>query len=99
MNTNRSIFRMLFIAGFLLLSGCKKDGGKGPLGCNADRESTAYQQAVEAYVADPSSVANCERLKQTATALLERVKNCTLANRKEIEEAIAQYKDIDCADQ
>ncbi|GGC26903.1 hypothetical protein GCM10011386_18730 [Parapedobacter defluvii] len=96
MNTNKSIFGMLFITGFLLISGCKKDGGTGPLGCKAERESAAYQQAIEAYVADPSSVENCERLKQTATTLLEKIKNCTLANRKELEEAIAQYEDIDC---
>ncbi len=98
MNTNKSIFGMLFIIGFLLISGCKKDGAVGPLGCNVQQESTAYQQAVEAFVANPSSIENCQRLKQTATALLGKAKNCTLANRKELEEAIAQYEDIDCTD-
>ena len=99
MKTNKSILGMLFIAGLLLVSGCKKDGGAGPLGCRVEQESAAYQEAVEAYINDVSSVEKCERVKQAGKNLLAKAKNCTLANRKQLEEAIAAYEDIDCANQ
>ena len=97
MKTHKSMLGMFVVAACLWVAGCKKDGASGPLGCRVEQESTAYQQAVEAYIADPSSVEKCQRLKQTATALLGKAKNCTLANRKELEEAIAVYQDIDCS--
>ena len=87
------------MAGILFVSGCKKDGGAGPLGCKLEQESAAYQEAVEAYINDPSSVEKCERVKQVGKNLLGKAKNCTLANRKQLEEAIAAYEDIDCSNQ
>jgi len=89
MKTHKSMLGILFITACLWVSGYKKDEGAGPLGRRVEQESTAYQQAVEAYISDPSSVEKCQHLKQTATTLLEKVKNCTLANRKELEKAIA----------
>lgn len=98
MKTNKSSWGVLLVAGLLLVSGCKKDGGAGPLGCRAEQESEAYQKAIEAYIANPASAENCQRLKQTATTLLGKIKNCSLTHRKDLEEAIAQYEDIDCSD-
>ena len=87
-------------ASVLSMGGCKKSSPIGPRGCaDVGRFSKAFSEAVQAFSADPS-VANCQKMKETGEDYLKAARNCNLypEYREKAEEALAQWKDIDCSD-
>lgn len=88
------------LAAVISMGGCKKSSPLGPRGCaDVGRFSKAFSEAVQAFSADPS-VANCQKMKETGEDYLQAARNCNLypEYREKAEEALAQWKDIDCSE-
>lgn len=82
------------------LSGCKKANPLGIGGCDdVLKKSEAFSNAIKAFSDDPS-VANCDKMKKIGEDYLKAARNCNLypEYKKAAEEAIADWKDMDCSE-
>lgn len=82
------------------MSGCKKANPLGVSGCDdVVRTSEAFSNAIKAFSEDPS-VANCEKMKKIGEDYLKAARNCNLypEYKKQAEEALADWKDMDCSE-
>lgn len=79
------------------LSGCKKASPLGLGGCdNAAKSAKAFSEAIQAFYESPS-VANCEKMKKIGEDYLKAARKCSAMNvKEEAEEALAEWKDMDC---
>ncbi len=82
------------------LGGCKKSNPLGLGGCDdVLKMSESFSNAINAFSEDPS-VANCNKMKKIGEDYLKAARNCNLypEYKKAAEEAIADWKDMDCSE-
>ncbi|HWL00408.1 MAG TPA: hypothetical protein VNQ55_10690 [Parapedobacter sp.] len=81
------------------MSSCKKSNPLGG-GCNdVLKLSEDFSNAINAFSENPS-VANCDKMKKVGEDYLKAARNCNLypEYQKTAEEALADWKDMDCSD-
>ncbi|HWK59592.1 MAG TPA: hypothetical protein VNQ80_19780 [Parapedobacter sp.] len=82
------------------MSSCKKASPIGARGCDdVLKMSEAFSKAINAFSEDPS-VANCDKMKKIGVDYLKAAQNCNLypEYKKAAEDAIADWKDMDCSE-